>query len=48
MLRRAAWLGLGTAVLQYYLDGVFADHCLLELAFRDAESREPTAGGDSR
>jgi len=47
MLRRAAWLRLGTAVLQYYLDRVFADHCLLELAFRDGESREPTSGGDS-
>jgi len=48
MLRRAAWLRLGTAVLQYYLDGVFADHCLLELAFRDGESHEPMSGSDSR
>lgn len=37
MLRRAAWLRLGGSVLQYYLDGIFCDHCLLELAFRDWE-----------
>jgi Flp pilus assembly protein TadD len=47
MLRRAAWLRLGTALLQYYLDGVVSDHCLLELAFRDWDSHEPMSGSDS-
>ncbi len=37
MLRRAAWLRLGGSVLQFFLDGIFCDHCLLELAFRDWE-----------
>lgn len=40
MLRRAAWLRLGGSVLQYYLDWVSCDHCLLELAFRDWEPQE--------
>ena len=35
LLRRAAWLRLGSAVLQYYLSEVFTEHSLLELAFRD-------------
>ncbi len=47
MLRRAAWLRLGTSVLQYYLDGILCDHCLLELAFQDREVEPPMAGSPS-
>lgn len=44
MLRRAAWLRLGSAVLQYYLDEISSDHCLLELAFREWEREQPMPG----
>lgn len=44
MLRRAAWLRLGSAVLQYYLAEVFSDHCLLEMAFRDWELASVMSG----
>ena len=47
MLRRAAWLRLGGSVLQYYLDGIFCDHCLLELPFQDGEVGQPMAGSPS-
>jgi len=43
MLRRAAWLRLGSSVLQYYLDGILCDHCLLELVFQDREVERPMA-----
>lgn len=47
MLRRASWLRLGRAVLNYYLDELYCDHCLLELALRDRPSEQPASGNGS-